>query len=169
MGVNGMSTALDTVVADIRSAQPAFLAISNDPAAFEAEAGFATQILAANEYALGVAQRNRQSVVNAVTNIAAIGLSLNPALREAYLVPRDGKICLDISYIGLMHLAQRDGAIEWAQAAIVRAKDGFVLLGVGQAPLHEFSPFATDRGDVIGVYCVAKTRQGDFLTHTMPI
>src|SRR5512135_1239907 len=169
MGVNGMSTALDTVVADIRSAQPAFLAISNDPAAFEAEAGFATQILSANEYALGVAQRNRQSVVNAVTNVAAIGLSLNPALKQAYLVPRDNKICLDISYIGLMHLAQQDGAIRWAQCAVVREKDEFTLVGVDQMPVHKFNPFSADRGEIIGVYVVVKTQDGDYLTHTMPI
>ena len=72
---------------------------------FEREAGFALQLLEVNDYALRIAMGNRQSVINAITNIAAIGISLNPAKKQAYLVPRDGKICLDISWMGLIDLA----------------------------------------------------------------
>jgi recombination protein RecT len=46
----------------------------------------------------------------------------------AYLVPRDGKVCLDISYMGMMHLAQQCGAIQWGQAVLVREGDQFVNL-----------------------------------------
>ena len=58
---------------------------------FEVEAGFAVQQLESNDYLLSVAMNNRQSVINAVTNVAAIGISLNPARKQAYLVPRDKK------------------------------------------------------------------------------
>jgi recombination protein RecT len=37
--------------------------------------------------------------------VAAIGITLNPASKLAYLVPRDGMVCLDISYMGLLHRA----------------------------------------------------------------
>lgn len=136
---------------------------------FAAEAGFAVQVLASNPYALKVARENKASVIAAVMNIAAIGISLNPAKKQAYLVPRDGKICLDISYMGLMDLAVDSGSILWAQAHVVFADDTFKVTGYDRPPLHEFDPFKPDRGDCVGAYVVAKTRDGDYLTHTMDI
>lgn len=155
---------------DIWSVEQTFSATCSDKSIrFEAEAAYAIQALAANDFAMSTAMNNRQSVINAVTNIAAIGISLNPALKQAYLVPRDRKICLDISYMGLMHLAIQSGAIRWAQCALVHAGDQFALAGLDKQPEHRFNPFATDRGEIIGVYCVVKTNGGDYLTHTMTI
>ena len=164
-----MSNATDLVVADVYSAQEAFKASNSGGLNFEAEAGFAIQALMGNDYAMGIAQQNRQSVINAVTNIAAIGISLNPAKKQAYLVPRDRKICLDISYMGLMDLAMQSGSIRWAQCAIVYAGDDFQLNGMDKQPVHKFNPFAADRGAIVGVYAVVKTCDGDYLTHTMDI
>lgn len=134
---------------------------------FEREAGFALQVLAGNEYSMRVALNNRQSVVDAIVNVASIGISLNPAKKQAYLVPRKDKICLDISYMGLMDLAQATGSVKWAQAALVHASDSFTLNGLDKPPTHVFNPFSKDRGEVVGVYCVVKTIDGDYLTHTM--
>jgi recombination protein RecT len=116
-----------------------------------------------------VAMSNRQSVVNAVTNIAAIGISLNPAKRQAYLVPRDSKVCLDISYIGLMDLAMATGSILWAQGEVVYANDSFALNGFDRPPGHNRDPFSEDRGEIRGVYVVVKTPDGDYLTETMSV
>jgi len=163
-----MSNAITTIQTDVYSVAEAFTAADSGKGMnFEAEAGFAIQALTASEYAMGVAQRNRQSVINAVTNIAAIGISLNPARKQAYLVPRDGRICLDISYMGLMDLAMQSGSIRWAQCAIVYEADEFALQGLDKQPVHKFNPFAKDRGAMVGVYAVVKTIDGDYLTHTM--
>jgi len=164
-----MSKPSDIIVSDIHSVAQAFASINSAGLNFEAEAGFAIQTLMGNEYAMGIAQRNRQSVINAVTNIAAIGISLNPAKKQAYLVPRDGRICLDISYMGLMDLAMQSGSIRWAQCALVYAHDDFQLNGLDKQPHHKFNPFSKDRGELVGVYCVVKTCDGDYLTHTMDI
>lgn len=134
---------------------------------FEREAGFAMQVLTASDYAMGVAMSNRQSVINAVTNIAAIGISLNPAKKQAYLVPRDGRICLDISYMGLLDLAIASGSIRWGQAELVHEADRFEVNGVDQPPTHARNPFAKDRGPIVGVYVVVKTADGDYLTAAM--
>ncbi len=142
--------------------------ISND-INFEAEAGFAIQILMSNDYALSVARTNRQSVIDAVTNVAAIGISLNPAKKQAYLVPRKGAICLDISYMGLIDLAVATGSILWAQCVIVYESDKFELNGVDKQPTHMRDPFKKDKGVINGAYSCVKTPQGDFLTHAMPI
>lgn len=136
---------------------------------FDREAEFALQTLYGNDYAMKVAMQNRASVIAAVVNIAAIGISLNPAKKQAYLVPRDGKICLDISYMGLMDLAIDSGSIRWGQAELVYANDTFGLNGIDQQPTHIRNPFAKDRGDVVGVYVVVKTADGDYLTDAMSV
>jgi recombination protein RecT len=128
---------------------------------FEREAGFAIQILTAGDYIAKLAAGDRQSVVNAVTN------SLNPAKKQAYLVPRKGKICLDISYMGLIDLAIQSGSIMWAQAGLVHANDAFTLNGFDRPPTHAFNPFSKERGEVVGAFVVVKTHSGDYLTECM--
>lgn len=154
----------------IEARKDTFVAVCSDPSIeFDRECSFAMQLLTNNQFLMDTALRNKASLQAAITNVAAIGISLNPASKQAYLVPRDGKVCLDISYIGMMHLAQRTGAISWGQALIVKANDTFELNGLDKAPLHKFNPFSTDRGETVGVYVVVKTDTGDYLTHAMPI
>lgn len=143
--------------------------LSNKSLNFEIEAGFAVQQLEANDYLLKVALNNRQSVINAVTNVAAIGISLNPARKQAYLVPRDQKVFLDISYVGLTDLATQSGSIVWAKAELVCEGDSFTMGEPGSMPKHAFNPFSKDRGDVVGAYVVAKTPGGEYLCEAMSI
>ena len=157
--------AVDKLIYEIA---PAFESVAVDKGiVFAREAEFAIQALLANEYSLKIARENPQSVRDAVTNIAAIGISLNPAKKQAYLVPRKGGISLVISYMGLLDLAVQSGSIMWGQAEQVFAADKFVLNGFDKPPTHERNPFATDRGALVGVYVVVKTRDGDYLTTTM--
>lgn len=165
-----MSNALAIITGDIYGARDAFEAVLTDRSInFDREAEFAIQIITQSDYAMKLAQGNRQSVINAVTNIAGIGISLNPAKKQAYLVPRDGKICLDISYIGLADLATASGSIKWVKASVVYANDQFALNGYDKPPVHQFNPFSKDRGEPIGVYVVAKTADGDYLTEAMSV
>jgi recombination protein RecT len=152
----------------VHEVAPIFESVSIDRGiVFAREAEFAIQALCASDYALRIARENPQSVRDAVTNIAAIGISLNPAKKQAYLVPRKGSICLVISYIGLLDLAIQSGSILWGQAEQVFAADKFTMHGFDQPPTHERNPFAVDRGELVGVYVVVKTKDGDYLTCTM--
>jgi recombination protein RecT len=165
-----MSTALAKISDEIYALRGDFESVMVDRSAnFEREAGFAIQMVTANDYIQKVAIANPQSVRNAVTNIAAIGISLNPASKQAYLVPRKGAICLDISYMGLMHLAIDTGSIKWGQAKLVRESDVFALRGLDALPLHEYAPFSKNRGELVGVYVVVKTADGEYLTEPMDI
>ena len=165
-----MSNALSIIRDDIYSTRESFVSVlTNRSMSFEKEAGFAIQIITANDYACTVAMSNRQSVINAVNNVAAIGISLNPAKRQAYLVPRDGRICLDISYMGLLDLAIESGGVKWGQAELVHEKDTFQLCGIDKPPVHQRDPFAKDRGPIVGAYVVVKTATGDYLTTCMSI
>lgn len=165
-----MSTELQLIEREVFAMREPFMAALTDQSInFDAEAGYAVQILGGNDYALKIARGNPQSVRNAVTNVAAIGISLNPARKQAYLVPRDGKICLDISYMGLIDIAVDSGCIRWGQARLVNKSDVFELNGIDQQPTHRCKPFDTERGEMVGVYAVAKTREGDYLTEAMAI
>lgn len=165
-----MSNDVTVLSNDLKDQRQTFLSIrANESINFEAEAGFAIQTLTNSDYAFKVAMANRQSVINAVNNVSAIGISLNPAKKQAYLVPREGRICLDISYMGLLDLAIQSGGLKWGQAELVYQNDTFKLRGFDEPPLHERNPFSKDRGSIVGAYVVVKTSTGDFLTTCMSI
>ena len=154
----------------IESAKDKFIQIieaDDSGVKYEKESMFALQALTKSDYIYKIAMQNQSSVVHAVINIASVGLTLNPATSYAYLVPRDGLICLDISYQGLIKIATDTGSIMWAKADLVYEADNFVYRGVSTAPTHEADPFSKDRGEFTGVYCIAKTRDGDYLVETM--
>lgn len=149
---------------------PAFERVSVDKGIiFAREAEFAIQVVCGSDYMQDIAVKNPQSLRDAVTNISAIGISLNPAKKQAYLVPRKGGITLSISYMGLLDLAIQSGSILWGQAELVYEADRFKLNSYDRAPTHEREPFSKDRGAIVGVYVVVKTVDGDYLTGTMPI
>ena len=167
-----MTSNIDVIYGTLQPLEQEFQAVCSEPTiAFKREMEFAMQVFSGNEYLAKVAAGNPLSTRSAVMNVSAIGITLNPAQKLAYLVPRKGKICLDISYMGLMHIAQQSGAIKWCQSAIVRKNDKFKRVGIDRAPEHEFNEFATaeERGEMVGVYCVVKTDDGDYLTNTMRI
>lgn len=140
--------------------------VIDDSVSWDREKQFAIQAFQQNDYLAKIALGNPVAAQNAIINVAAIGITLNPAQKLAYLVPRNGGICLDISYMGLMHLAMETGSIRWGQAVIVYSGDTFKRIGIDKAPLHEVDEFG-DRGEPVGAYCVVKTSDGDYLTETM--
>lgn len=141
-------------------------------AKFKQEALFSTHHLKNNDFLMSVAKSNPTSLVDAVLNVATLDVSLNPAEKHAYLIPRkvNKKMCvmLDISYMGLASIAVKSGAVAYMKAEIVKENDTFIMNGVGDAPTHNFSPFK-ERGSVVGVYCVSKLASGDFITDVMTI
>jgi len=135
-----------------------------------------------SQFALQSIQKNPKlagcvvtTVQNAIINVAAVGLTLNPALGYAYLVPEGVKqpdnkyldeCMLRVSFKGLLKIATDSGSIKWAKAEVVKANDTFTYNGPCQQPIHQMNPFA-DRGATVGVYCIAKTFDGDFLVDVM--
>jgi recombination protein RecT len=136
---------------------------------FEKESVLAIQIIQKNDSLMDVAKtpEGRASISKAICNLAIVGLSLNSATAHAYLVPRKGECCLDISYKGLKHLAEKSGGIQYAQADVVYENDSFTYNGPTEKPSHSSNPFSGDRGQMVGCYCVAKVKGGDFLCEVM--
>jgi phage RecT family recombinase len=147
------------------------LADTHKQVVWKEECEFALQSVNKN---LKLQQCYPESIQTAIKNVAAVGLTLNQAHQFAYLVPESKKFgsnwvqeCqLRISFQGFVKLATDSGAIKWAKAEIVKKNDTFQYKGVSSEPVHEFNPF-TERGDPIGVYSVAKTPDGDYLTDFM--
>lgn len=157
------------LVAFVNQQESMFLSnVVDEKVTFAAESQFAIQALQGNKFLYDTAYKNSESLRNAIINVAAIGISLNPANKHAYLVPRDGKVCLDISYMGLLHLAMSTGSIKWGQCKLVHEGDTYESNGLDHAPTHKYNPFA-NRGEVIGGYCTVKTADGDYLTEEMSL
>ena len=154
--------------AAIKKCEDRFLKVAQESVTFDRESIFAMQALMKTDFAMQTANKNPQSVHLAMINVASTGLTLNPANGYAYLVPRDGAIYLDISYKGLIKIATDTGAIRWARAELVHERDEFTFNGPAKEPEHKANAFR-DRGEVIGVYCIAKTSDGDILTEIMPL
>lgn len=129
---------------------------------------FAIQMLTKNNFSLETANKNPRSVQFAMLNVASTGLTLNPAMGYAYLVPRDGAIVLDISFKGLIKIATDTGSIKWVRAECVHEQDDFTYYGPAAAPNIVTNPFK-ERGPIIGAYCIAKTADGDVLTEVMDL
>ena len=129
---------------------------------FNREAQFAVQILTENKYLMSLDQ---QSIINSVKNIALIGLTLNPAMKYAYLVPRNGKCTLDISYIGMINLLTDAGTIKNISADVVYQKEidkGNFDYRKGSDPYLKHKPlvFDNDNGEMVGAYAIAYFRDG---------
>lgn len=153
-------------------AMPRFNAIAEQHklVVWAAESQFALQAVTKNPY---LQKCNLETIKNAVINIASVGLTLNPADGYAYLVPEYNKAAnqqecqLRVSFKGLIKIANDSGAIKWVKADVVKANDKFTYRGINELPIHEMNPFA-DRGETIGVYCIAKTCENDYLVDMIP-
>lgn len=142
--------------------------IADESVKWSKESQFAIQAFQKNDYLAKIATSNPISAQNAIINVAAIGITLNPASKLAYLVPRDGGVCLDISYMGLLHIAQQSGSILWGQCKLVHANDTYESNGLDKAPTHKYQAFG-ERGSIVGGYCTVKTPDGDYLTEEMSL
>lgn len=152
----------------IDSAKDQFEVLAGGHLNYGNEEIFAMQMLTKNDYVFKCANANPRSVQLAMINVASTGLTLNPAMGYAYLVPRDGGIVLDISFKGLIKIATDTGAIMWARAECVHESDQFTYHGPAAMPEIKADPFR-ERGEIIGAYCIAKTPEGDILTEVMDL
>jgi recombination protein RecT len=122
------------------SAKDAFLQVM-DEKKWSTEIMFAMQVLRGNEL---LQKADQQSIKNAIVNVALTGTTLNPAKGMAYLVPRDGKCCLDLSYRGLAGIAMDSGSVKHIAPKLVYTFDKFEYKEIdGEAHIvHEknFSP-----------------------------
>lgn len=149
----------------LQGLEPAFnAALTEQRMLWAKEFEYAKQALAKNDLLYKTASQEPFGLASfraAIINVAACGITLNPIKKQAYLVPRGGLVCLDISYQGLIDLAVDAGSILWAEATPVYSNDNWKFRGVSEPPLHEYDP--RNRGERLDfVYSLAKRHDGTF-------
>lgn len=129
---------------------------------FNREAGFAIQILTNNPYLL---KCDPETIKHAIVNVALTGITLNPALKYAYLVPRkvknELKCILDISYIGMIKILTDAGAVKNVDAGVIYSNDKYDFRR-GSDPYFKHQPALSQRGNKVGAYAIAFLRDGGF-------
>lgn len=142
----------------IASASKPFELANKDKALdFAKEAGFAMQILKGNDY---LAKLSPESIRDSIINVALCGLTLNPALKFAYLIPRGQKCVLDISYIGMIKILTDAGAVKNIDASVIYENDEFEMIRGSNPKLYHKRTFKSEK--VLGAYAIAFFRDGGF-------
>lgn len=154
----------------LKGAQRPFIKIAESQGnivQWPAESMFALQALANNSL---LQKCDPITVRDAIVNVAAIGLSLNPQLQHCALIPRYNtraqvyQCHADPMYQGLLKLATDGGAVLSVWCNIVykgEAEDHRFSYSVGTNPYikHEPDPFITQKMEnAIGAYCCAEIR-----------
>ncbi len=145
--------------------RPSFEEMNLNKLDFAREKEFMIQAFKANPYLLGM---EPESVRNILVNAALTGITLNPNMKMAYPVPRKGKLCLDISYMGLMKIVTDTGSVKAMRASVVYSNEHFdIELGSSGFITHKPNLKSPDKGERLGAYSVATLADGSFHVHWM--
>lgn len=113
-----------------------------------------------------------QSFLGAMMTAAQLGLEPNTPLGQAYLIPFKNNGVLEaqfqLGYKGLIDLAYRSGEVELVQAQCVYENDEFKCK-FGLEPELEHIPADHDRGELVKVYALFKTKSGGFGFEVMSV
>lgn len=167
-----MSNELMVKQSDFTQIEKRMMDAGFDPERVKKEISFAIQSI---NRSAQLQKCSKESLMQAVLNVSNVGLTLNPAAKEAYLIPRYSSITrsmeatLDPSYIGLVKLLTDTGSVKSMVCQLVHRGDRFELdLANNLSPVsHRPELNSNNRGEVIGVYALAtlsdNTRQVEWM------
>lgn len=135
------------------------------------EIEFAAQAMLANNYLIKCATANPISLVNALKNVALTHSTLNPVLKQGYLVPFGGAITFMPSYMGLVDVLINNGLVCKIEAHCVFEDDKFEIKhGTGGYLNHIPDPWGSrDKSRLKGAYYYAVMTDGTELFDTIPV
>lgn len=136
-----------------------------DEKTFIREVNFAIQILKKNTYLQGA---SAESVLESVVNISQTGLTLNPVLKYAYLIPRKVKnqlVCvLEPGYQGLIKLATDTDNITSIEVQLVYEGDDVEIDFSSDRKVKKHIPYlltGKDQGKILFGYSIAILKDGN--------
>ncbi|NIP56110.1 hypothetical protein GWN42_31225 [candidate division KSB1 bacterium] len=110
-------------------------------------------------------QRGRIQLIGALKTAASVGLSLNPALGKAAIIPYKGQHGWIVSYQamknGLIDLALNSGAVKYLTSGVVKEQDEFSLVNTPDGASYTHAPARRDRGETDGYYAALKFKTGE--------
>lgn len=127
---------------------------------FIKETNFAIQAFKQNPY---LQRCDVNSVLEAILNISQTGLTLNPVLNYAYLVPHKGKCVLYPSYQGLCKLATDSGSITSISCQLIYEGDEIDFDLASDEKVKKHVPAflnSNERGKILGGYSIAILKDG---------
>lgn len=145
-----MNNVLETYTKMLNERKPDYAALMGGAQKAEALVSFALNAISGNPALLDC---TRESFFLACRNGALSGLDPNPALGHCYLVPRKGKVFLQIGYKGFLALAYETAGII-CRAELVREGDRFEYeLGTNRFIRH--TPKIPNEGKFVAGYARA--------------
>jgi recombination protein RecT len=157
-----MSQELAQITTKIKELEPRMLQVL-DPNTAKRELSFAVQLVGSSTQ---LQECTQVSILTAIYNIANIGLSLNPATKEAYLVPRynsatrQKEASLQPSYVGLVKLLTDAGTVTQVVCNIVYEGDKIEIESASGYVKHNPCLIKSNRGNAIGCYALATLANG---------
>lgn len=159
------NTALQSLRQEMELSRPSFDKLNLTGLSFAKEIEFACQLLAKNTYLLSA---DKNSLRDALVNVALTGLSLSPVLKYAYLVPRKARgaglqCVVDPSYMGLCKILTDTGSVTAISAHVVYEREVATLdIEPGAGGHAKYKPYtgSEDLGKPAIVYSVAVLPSG---------
>lgn len=152
-----MALSLVQIKEALVASRPTFEEMNVNKISFAKELEWAMQVFEGNSYLQGM---EANTVKNSLVNIALTGLTLNPVMKQAYLVPRKGKCCVDPSYQGLIKIATDTGSVKSIKAKPVFSNEPFEI----EQGTHGFVKHGIckdgNKGKRIGAYSIAVLNDG---------
>ena len=135
------------------------------------ECNFAAQAMLNNPYLIECAQRYPDHFVNALKNVVLTGMTLNPTLKLAYLVPYKGKVELQTSYMGKKSFGVNTGLVLDMESYLVYKGEFFEIEQGSNAHItHKPNPWGPKKKeDILGGYYLIKYPNGTQQFDTMSI
>ena len=126
---------------------------------YNREINFAIQAIRGNAL---LQKCDEQSIRNAIVNVALTGATLNPALQQAFLIPRKGRCCLDFSYRGLCKIAvDSDSVYDIDAVPVFEGEEFYFEQGLNPVLIHKPKLFEDDKEKkLIAVYAIATLHHG---------
>lgn len=150
------------IKATVYSVQANFEQAMPETMAWKREADWACQMIAESDK---LQKCDEASIRKSVYSVALTGLSLNPALKLAYLVPMGGKCTLFVSYKGLAKIVMDMGGVRNIVAELIYEGDKFAFQK-GTNPRIEHEPrFQSNK--ILYAYAVAFFNDGTYQFEVM--
>lgn len=135
------------------------------------EIDFAAQAMLSNSFLVTCAQSHPEDLVNALKNVALTHSTLNPVLKQGYLVPFKGRITFMPSYMGLVDMLLNNGLVRKIEAHPVFEGEEFEIAFGTNAHLHHVpNPWGTrDKDHLKGCYYYVELSDGTPMYDTMSL
>lgn len=160
-----MSDKLAVITQWLEISRPSFDEMNLNSLDFAKEKEFMIQAFQANPYLMSMEEN---SIRNILINCALTGLTLSPVMKQAYPVPRKGKLCLDVSYMGMIKIVTDTGSVKSIKSSVVYSNEPFdIELGSDGYVKHKPNLTSTAKGTKLGAYSIAVLNDGSHHIHWM--